>query len=57
LNVIDEISDPLFALGALVLSIGIGFIASAAASFFLSRRLGLLEAPGPRHEPTSATGA
>jgi hypothetical protein len=57
LNVIDEISDPLFALGALVLSLGIGFIASAGASFLLSRRLGLLEAPGQRQEPTSVTGA
>ncbi len=56
-QVIEEISQPLFALGVLVLALGIGFIASAAASFLVSRRLGLLDAPGSGHEPTSATGS
>jgi hypothetical protein len=37
---------PLFALGMIALSIGLGFIASAAVSIFLSKRLGLLQANG-----------
>ena len=56
-RVIEEISQPLFALGVLVLALGTGFVVSAAASFFLSRRLGLLDMPAARHDPTSITGA
>jgi hypothetical protein len=50
------LGPPLFAIGTVVLTIGIGFIASAAISYFLSQRLGLVstmstryggEAPGP----------
>ena len=37
-----EIAQPLFALGSLALAIGAGFVASAAVSYFLSRRLGLV---------------
>jgi len=36
-------AQPLMALGALALSLGVGFVASAAISFVLSRRLGLIE--------------
>ena len=38
-------SQGLFALGAIALCVGVGFIASAAVSLNLSRRLGLWEAP------------
>jgi hypothetical protein len=37
-----EIGQPLSSMGILVVAIGLGFIISAAASYFLSRRLGLL---------------
>lgn len=40
-----DASQGLFALGAIALCVGAGFIASAAVSFYLSRRLGLWEAP------------
>ena len=40
-----DASQGLFALGAIALCVGAGFIASAAVSFQLSRRLGLWEAP------------
>jgi hypothetical protein len=35
--------DPLFAVSVILLSIGLGFFASAALSFVLSRRLGLID--------------
>lgn len=38
----EEIGQPLSSMGILVVAIGLGFIISAAASYFLSRRLGLL---------------
>ena len=56
-RVIEEIAQPLFALGVLVLALGSGFIVSAAASFLLSRRLGLLETPAAPREHTGVTGA
>jgi hypothetical protein len=40
-----DASQGLFALGAIALCVGVGFIASAAVSLKLSRRLGLWEAP------------
>lgn len=43
-RVIDEIAQPLFAIGVLALTVGVGFMVSAAASLLLSRRLGMLEA-------------
>jgi hypothetical protein len=42
-RVVEEVSQPLFAIGVLALAIGAGFVVSAAASFLLSRRLGLFE--------------
>jgi hypothetical protein len=42
-NVVEEVAQPLFAIGVLALAIGAGFVVSAAASFLLSRRLGLFE--------------
>jgi hypothetical protein len=56
-RVIEEIAQPLFALGVLVLALGTGFIVSAAASFLLSRRLGLLDAQGAPREHPGVTGA
>jgi hypothetical protein len=56
-RVIEEIAQPLFALGVLVLALGVGFIVSAGASFLLSRRLGLLDVPVAPREHTGATGA
>ena len=38
-------ADPAFMLSAIVLSVGLGFLASAGLSYFLSKRLGLLNQP------------
>lgn len=38
----EEIGQPLSSMGILVVAIGLGFVISAAASYFLSRRLGLI---------------
>lgn len=43
-GLIDDISQPIFAMGVLALMFGIGFILSAVVAYVLSRRLGLLEA-------------
>ena len=41
---IDEhMSEPVFTFGVILISVGIGFLVSAALSFFLSRRLGLID--------------
>jgi len=56
-RVIEEIAQPLFAIGVLVLAIGTGFIVSAAASYVLSKRLGLLEGPAAGRENAGVTGA
>ncbi len=42
-----EIAPVLFALGILGISLGAGFVLAAAASFFISRRLGLLTPAAP----------
>ena len=39
-----EMSEPIAGVGSLVVAIGLGFVVSAAASFFLSHRLGLMPA-------------
>jgi hypothetical protein len=49
-------SQGLFALGAIALCVGVGFIASAAVSLKLSRRLGLWEDGGPPPEAIDGTG-
>jgi hypothetical protein len=43
---IPEISQPLYAMGSLALAVGLGFVVSAIVSYFLSRRLGLVDGPG-----------
>jgi hypothetical protein len=40
-----DASQPMFALGVLALALGLGFVASAAVAFLLTRRMGLLEPP------------
>lgn len=47
----------LFALGAIALCVGVGFIASAAVSFYLSRRLGLWEDGAAPPEAIDSTGS
>jgi len=42
-NVEKTVSQPLFAMGILALSIGVGFVVSAIVAYILSRKLGLLE--------------
>ena len=46
----EEIGQPLSSMGILVVAIGLGFIISAAASYFLSRRLGLLPGYNVKHD-------
>lgn len=41
-RVIEEVQQPLFGLGAVVVSLGIGFVVSAIASYVLARRMGVL---------------
>lgn len=47
----QEMVQPLYTLGILSLFVGIGFIASAALSFVLSKRLGLFDPPAPGGTP------
>ncbi len=48
---VPEVSSLLWVVGILALSLGVGFVLSAAVSWLLSRRLGLFE----RSEPVEAT--
>lgn len=45
-----DTAQPLGALGALAIALGLGFVASAAISFLISRRLGLIEQNAVRTE-------
>jgi hypothetical protein len=50
-QVSNELSQPFRALGILALALGFGFVVSAAASYILSRRLGLIDrVPRPVQE-------
>jgi hypothetical protein len=55
-RVLDEVAQPLFAIGVLALAIGAGFVVSAGASFLLSRRLGLFEPAQPPREHIESAG-
>lgn len=44
-HVAKEIAPPLFVMGVVAVSIGIGFVLSAIISYALSRKLGLIEIP------------
>jgi hypothetical protein len=46
-----EIGEVIFAQGAVILAIGIGFVASAVVSFLLSKRLGLVQPPAASYSP------
>jgi hypothetical protein len=52
--VVEEIAQPLFAIGVLALAVGAGFMASAAASLLLTRRLGLMDPPAAPREHNEA---
>jgi hypothetical protein len=43
-----EASEPLHILGIIAMALGVGFAVSAAASFLISKKLGLLEPPPPQ---------
>jgi hypothetical protein len=42
-RVIEDVGQPLTVIGMLAMALGVGFILSGAVSYFMSRRLGLLE--------------
>jgi hypothetical protein len=44
----DDAAQPLHALGVLAIALGLGFLFSAALSFVISQRLGLIETPPPQ---------
>jgi hypothetical protein len=46
-SVIEELSEPLFVISVLIITLGVGFALSAGIAFLLSQRLGLLEPPKP----------
>jgi len=46
-HVVKEVAPPLFVMGVVALSIGVGFVVSAIVAYALSRRLGLLEPSRP----------
>lgn len=46
-------AEGMFAMGAILMSVGVGFIGSAAVSLFISRRLGLWEGQRSQNEPQS----
>lgn len=49
-RVVPDAQQPLFVVGVLAVSLGIGFVVSAAMAYMMSRRLGLLE---PRSTPNA----
>jgi len=52
-----EMSEPITGIGALVVAIGIGFMLSAAASLFISHRLGLVQPVNRPHANGEIPGA
>lgn len=50
-NTLEEVAAPLAAIGAVVISLGIGFLVSSGLAFMLTRRYGLLN--GSKPEPDS----
>lgn len=53
----NDAAQPLQALGILAIALGLGFLFSAALSFLISQRLGLIETPpGPRAEIPGGEG-
>lgn len=52
-RVIEEVAQPLFAIAAIGISLGIGFVVSSAVAYVLSRNMGLIE---PAQTPGAGTG-
>jgi hypothetical protein len=53
-RVIEEVAQPLFAIAAIGISLGIGFVISSMVAYVLSRNMGLIEsAPGSGPGPDS----
>lgn len=50
-NTLEEVAAPMAALGAVVIALGVGFLASSGLAFMLTRRFGLLN--GSNTEPES----
>jgi hypothetical protein len=50
-NAIEDVGQPLSAIGVVVIALGIGFLISAVMAYVLSRRLGLLGGETPAVEP------
>jgi hypothetical protein len=50
-RVANDVSQPIQALGVLGIALGLGFVVSAAISFLISQKLGLIESPAPRQQP------
>jgi hypothetical protein len=48
-RLIEEVAQPLYVIAMLAIAVGVGFIVSAAASFVLSRQLGLITAADSPH--------
>ncbi len=44
-RIVDDIAQGVFVIGVLVIALGLGFIASAAVAYGISRRMGLLDRP------------
>jgi hypothetical protein len=54
-RVMEQVAQPLFAIGVLALTVGAGFVVSAGASLLLSRRLGLFEPVATPREHAGST--
>ncbi len=51
-QVMADVQQPIFATGVLAFSLGVGFVAAAAVSYFLSHRLGLFDRAGRGSRPS-----
>jgi hypothetical protein len=52
---VQDIAQPLFVVGILALTVGIGFVLSAVVAYIMSRRLGLLD-PTPLASTSNSAG-
>lgn len=48
-RVAEEVAQGVFVMGVLILALGVGFMASAAVAYVISRRMGLLDRPVQEH--------
>jgi len=56
-RVIADVGQPLYVVGVLAVSIGIGFVVSAVVSYLLSKRLGLFERSRPANGDRGASAS